>query len=77
MLFRSPVVAAGLSSLPEVGGAAAYYAERQSGESYASALSALNSAAVREDAVRRGIERAAEYDWLQTFQKTKVVYLDR
>ena len=77
MACGCPVVAAGLSSLPEVGGNAAYYAESQSGESYANALSALDFAAVREEAVRRGIARAAEFDWLQTFQKTKVVYLDQ
>ena len=76
MACGCPVVAAALSSLPEVGGAAAHYAERQSGESYASALSSLDSVTVREDAVRRGIEWAANFDWLQTFQKTKSVYLD-
>lgn len=75
MACGCPVVAAGLSSLPEVGGTAAYYAENQTGESYASALSALDSVVVREDAVRRGMVRAAEFDWLQTFQKTKAVYL--
>jgi mannosyltransferase len=77
MACGCPVVAAALSSLPEVGGTAAYYATSQSGESYASALSALDSVAVREEAVRPGIDRAAEFDWLQTFQKTKAVYLDR
>lgn len=77
MACGCPVVAAALSSLPEVGGAAAYYAERQSGESYASALNALDSVAVREEAVRRGKEWAAEFDWLQTLQKNKAVYLDR
>jgi mannosyltransferase len=77
MACGCPVVAASLSSLPEVGGTAAYYAERQNGESYASALSALDSVAVREDAVRSGIKRAAQFDWLRTFQKTKAVYLGR
>jgi mannosyltransferase len=76
MACGCPVVAATTSSLPEVGGSTAYYAERQSGESYASKLSYLDSATVREDAVRCGIEWAANFDWLQTFQKTKSVYLD-
>jgi mannosyltransferase len=76
MACGCPVVVAALSSLPEVGGNVAYYAESQSGESYASALGALDSVVVREVAVRGGIERAAEFDWLQTFQKTKAVYLD-
>lgn len=77
MACGCPVVAAGLSSLPEIGGNAAYYAESQSGESYAKALSALGSAAVREESVRGGIARAAKFDWLLTLQKTKAVYLDR
>jgi len=77
MACGCPVVAAALSSLPEVGGTAAYYAERQSGESYASALNALDSVAAREDTIRSGIKRAAVFDWLQTFQKTRAVYLDK
>lgn len=77
MACGCPVVAAALSSLPEVGGTAAFYAESQTGESYASALSALDSIAVREVAVSHGLVRAAEFDWLQTLQKTKAVYLDR
>ena len=76
MACGCPVVAAALSSLPEVGGAAAFYAERQTGECYASALSALDSAAVREEVIRRGLKRAKEFDWLQTLQKNKSVYLD-
>jgi mannosyltransferase len=77
MACGCPVVAAALSSLPEVGGAAAHFVKKQSGESYASALRALDSVAVREEAIRRGIERAAGFDWLQTLQKNKAVYLDR
>lgn len=77
MACGCPVVAAALSSLPEVGGTAAYYAESQTGESYAKALSALESASERKAAVLRGIARAAEFDWLQSLQKTKAVYLDR
>jgi mannosyltransferase len=77
MACGCPVVAAALSSLPEVGGTAANYAESQTGESYAAALSTLISGAVREDAVRRGIERVEQFEWFQTLQKTKAVYLDR
>jgi mannosyltransferase len=76
MACGCPVVAAPLSSFPEVGGTAAHYAERQSGESYASALSALDSRAVREDTIRRGLARALEFNWLQTLQVTKEIYLD-
>jgi mannosyltransferase len=77
MACGCPVVAAALSSLPEVGGNAAHYAASQTGESYASALSTLNFGAVREDAIRRGIERVAQFDWFQTLQKTKAVYIDQ
>lgn len=75
MACGCPVVAADLSSLPEVGGTAAHYADSQSGESYAGALGTLDSVAAREKAVLSGIERAAKFDWKQTFQKTKAVYL--
>ena len=71
------VVAAALSSLPEVGGPVAYCAESQTGESYAKALSALESASERKATVLSGIARAAEFDWLKTLQKTKAVYTDR
>jgi mannosyltransferase len=77
MACGCPVVASALSSLPEIGGTAAYYADSQSGESYASALSVLDSVSHREVAVCSGIVRAAEFDWLHTFQMTQAVYLDR
>ena len=75
MACGCPVVAAARSSLPEVGGAAAFYAENQTGASYASALNALDSVALRQSAVSRGVARAAEFDWLKSFQSTKTVYL--
>ena len=75
MACGCPVVAASLSSLPEVGGTAAYYAKSQSGESYACELNALDLITARMDAVQRGLARAAEFDWSHTFQKTKAVYL--
>lgn len=77
MACGCPVVAAALSSLPEVGGTAAIYADSQTGESYASALNALVSTSVRLDAIRSGIARALEFDWLKTYEKTKSVYLNR
>lgn len=77
MACGCPVVASSLSSFPEVGGTAAHYAEDQNGESYASALSALNSVEVRKDTILRGIAQAAEFPWLQALEKTKAVYLAR
>jgi len=77
MACGCPVIAAALSSLPEVGGTAAYYAESQTGESYADALSAMETVSVREECIRYGMLRAAEFDWFQTLQKTMAVYLDQ
>ena len=77
MACGCPVVAAALSSFPEVGGSAVYYADNQSSDSYSSALDALYSVAVRKEAIGAGIERAAEFDWLQTYQKTRNIYLDQ
>ena len=75
MACGCPVVAASLSSLPEVGGSAAFYAERQKGEYYASALSALDSVAVRNAAVSRGKDRARKFCWDNTLNLTKNIYL--
>ena len=62
-----PVVAFSLSSLPEAGGEAVHYALTQTGESYASALNELNSATVQCASLRDVKDRAALFDWLQTF----------
>jgi mannosyltransferase len=77
MACGCPVVAASLSSLPEIGGGAACYAERQTGESYASALASLESSTVRETVIRRGKVRAEQFKWHQTIQNTKAIYLAR
>jgi mannosyltransferase len=77
MACGCPVVAASLSSLPEVGGSAAFYAERQMAEYYASALSALDSVSVREAAVSRGKERVREFSWGNTWDITKKIYLNQ
>jgi mannosyltransferase len=77
MACGCPVVASALSSLPEVGGTAAFYAENQTGEAYANALEVLNSNNLRNIAVQNGIVRAAKFDWLHTLQMTKHVYLNK
>lgn len=77
MACGCPVVAATLSSFPEVGGGAVHYADNQSSDSYSSVLGALYSVAVRKDSISAGIERAAKFDWLQTYQKTRNIYLDQ
>lgn len=77
MACGCPVIAASLSSLPEVGGKAARFASRQSGDSYADILSKLDSFAVREACVIAGIKQAATFSWLKTFQQTKAVYFQK
>lgn len=75
MACGCPVVAASTSSLPEVGAAAALYAEKQSGESFACKLETLTSDTSRRTAMHAGIARAAEFSWSKTFDKTLSVYL--
>jgi mannosyltransferase len=74
MACGCPVVAANKASLPEVGGSAARYAEGQSGEAYAAALQALDSADVRERTVRVGLARAELFSWSKTMRDTFEVY---
>ena len=75
MACGCPVVAANASSLPEVGGDAAIYADRQDGASYASALSLLGSGTTRDNAIAAGIRRVQAFTWEKTFLGTKAVYL--
>lgn len=75
MACGCPVVTSSLSSLPEVGGDVAYYADIQTGDSYANALKNLFFADVRKNVISRGIQRASEFDWLRTLQLTKSIYL--
>lgn len=75
MACGCPVLAASKSSLPEVGGLAALYATSQSGESYATALHALDSAVIRGEAVRAGLVRIEQFSWSQTMQQTVAIYL--
>ena len=74
MACGCPVVAANKASLPEVGGSAARYAESQTGEAYATALQALESADLRESTVRAGITRADHFSWSQTMRETFAIY---
>lgn len=74
MACGCPVVAANKASLPEVGGSAAHYAESQSGEAYAAALQALESANSRESTIRAGIARAEQFSWSQTMRDTFAIY---
>lgn len=75
MACGCPVVAANLSSLPEVGGRAAIYPPEQSGDAYAKALSLLEQSDFRARAIDSGNMRAAMFDWATTMQLTRSIYL--
>jgi mannosyltransferase len=68
------VVAANTSSLPEVGGAAALYAQTQDASAYAAALQALESATARADHIQAGLARAQEFPWSRTLELTFALY---
>ena len=74
MACGCPVIAAGLSSLPEVGKEAAYYANGQNGEAYAELLGKLEMGNVRSDAISRGIKHASNTSWSECLVKTKLLY---
>jgi mannosyltransferase len=75
MACGCPVVAANISSLPEVGGDAALYATGQQADAYAEQLARLEDATQRESLVGNGLARAAEFTWSKTFAQTLEVYL--
>ena len=74
MACGCPVIAANTSSLPEVGGHAARYAEEQRADAYAIQLTALAAPTARRAAVQAGLIRAAEFSWSRTFDQTLSVY---
>jgi glycosyltransferase involved in cell wall biosynthesis len=66
-----PVVASGVSSVPEVGGDAAAYGQPGQPETYAAALQAvLGDPHDLERRRTRGLEIAASYSWKSTAEKT-------
>ena len=75
MACGCPVVAANLSSLPEVGATAALYAAQQRAEDYAGVLHELIDSETRAAHVRAGLARATEFSWSRTFEQTLSVYL--
>ena len=74
MACGCPVVASAKSSLPEIGGSAALYAEYQSGEAFAAALQTLDSSDIRAQVVLAGLARIDQFPWSRTMQQTLAVY---
>ena len=75
MSLGAPVVVSDAASLPEVVGDAALVVPSGDVDGFASALSRiLDDAALRDDLVRRGRARAAEFTWAATAEATVAVY---
>lgn len=71
MAHGVPVIAARTSSLPEIGGDAALYFEPADADELAKTIeSVLNDEGLRDDLRKRGLERAAEFDWAATARRT-------
>lgn len=75
MAHALPVVTSNTSSLPDVGGAAALYADPHDPCAIASqVVQAVESPAVRERMITRGLARAREFTWRRTAGQTLQVY---
>jgi glycosyltransferase involved in cell wall biosynthesis len=63
------------SALPEVGGDAALYVDpRDPSDIAAGATTAVESPAVRQDLIERGLARARQFTWRRTAEETLKVY---
>jgi len=75
MAHGLPVVTSNTSSLPEVGGPAALYADPHDPCAIASqVVQAVESPAVRDHMVAEGLARARQFTWQRTAQQTLQVY---
>jgi len=75
MACGTPVVCAGTSSLPEVGGAAARYFDPTDVDDMARAIAAVWEDAARRDQMRAaGLAQAARFSWERTAAETLAVY---
>ena len=75
MAFGVPVVAAGTSSLPEVGGDAALYANPYNEQEMRDqVLQVAEDEILRERMIQRGLERVKRFTWRRTAEETLRVY---
>lgn len=77
MACGCPVVTANSSSLPEVGGSAALYAEFQTADAYADAITKALEPSIRVRLFESGITRAAQFRWDITLNQTIASYFDK
>ncbi|HJX85544.1 MAG TPA: glycosyltransferase family 1 protein, partial [Candidatus Angelobacter sp.] len=75
MACGTPVVSSAATSLPEVGGDAALYADSQQPEQFAQALHrAFSDSALRSDMIEKGHKNVARFSWSNTAAQTLAVY---
>lgn len=75
MACGCPVVAANLSSFPDVGGDVALYARGQCGEAYVDQLNSLKlDGTYRQLIIDNGIQWASKFQWNNALKKTKEIY---
>jgi glycosyltransferase involved in cell wall biosynthesis len=70
-----PVITTGEGSLPEVGGEAVYYTDAQDTEAMAETIvKVLHDSRLRNRLREKGLERAKQFSWRLTAEKTIAVY---
>jgi glycosyltransferase involved in cell wall biosynthesis len=75
MAHGLPVVAAGTSSLPEVGGEAALYVDpHDPADMAAKVLQAVEDTVLREQMIEKGLARARHLSWSRTAEATLALY---
>lgn len=74
MACGCPVICSRTSSLPEVGGGAANYADGQDPDAYASVIHSLESNSLRETMIESGFRNIERYSWSETCRLTKALY---
>ncbi|MGO9450820.1 MAG: glycosyltransferase family 4 protein [Candidatus Binataceae bacterium] len=75
MACGTPVVASGLSCMPEVGGTAALYADPRNPQEFASQVSrVIENGQLREQLLDAGARHASQFTWKATAEATLAVY---
>lgn len=75
MACGTPVISSNASCLPEVGGDAAHYIDPYSERGMMDALELVaNNSIVRKQLIQKGFERASDFSWKRTAEKTLRVF---
>lgn len=70
-----PVITSNVSAMPEVGGEAALYADPYSTDDIRDKLKLLlNDKSLREEKIKKGLERVKEFSWEKAANETAAVY---